>query len=674
MPIESSVEKISDLNPDYPLDSDGKNFGANHLRNLKTAMASLEETGANKGAQQVGFLDDGDDAVGTTVQEELRRVIYPERYGVVGDGVTDDTDAWGVALDASAQTGKLVYCTGGKTYLIAGTITPPAGSGIDGDGSCTFLMDSAHFTNTTYRSLGDTSVGILCTGLTTNPYTPLDRPVVKGVKITCEYVDGRWLVGIGVRNCTKPDIDVEVYGLPSSDCVRVDSCTGGRIRVNAHDCTANLDLTPAVQQINGLIVDEAKINSVGTSGVKFYVDNVKDCKLGAVAAAAHGQQSDAVNVQVGANHNVFVTGTISGVGEGYDIFGHENTVLPGNYSDIEGVCVKLIHGASRNYIQVGNVESTGYAAVAIWSGGTTGDPENNVIENINLKDINALGAHGTWAAPVLFGDNTQGSGGMPTYVPKNNIVRGIKVHGDVTNITQLVHFEIGEGNVVEDIEPHATVPLYALGATRGGTGTIRNKDHVVSDGARYKAENHAAAADEKIWDEINDAGTLKFRARNDDDDDGSTWMSVSRTGDTADEVTFSVPVNLILPHGIFTPGLTLGGGSTGMSKTAVGEYERFGEHCFFTANIVLSAKGSSTGALLVTGLPFTAGASYIAAVSVYMNNVTSGVGDTSLMGFVLDGTSTLRIDKMSGGTATQLTHNDITDTTVIRVSGIFKVA
>ena len=59
--------------------------------------------------------------------------------------------------------------------------------------------------------------------------------------------------------------------------------------------------------------------------------------------------------------------------------------------------------------------------------------------------------------------------------------------------------------------------------------------------------------------------------------------------------------------GTFTPGLTFGGGSTGMTwSSRSGRYIRLGNLIYVSANMRLSAKGSSTGAAKVTGLPFTA--------------------------------------------------------------------
>lgn len=56
----------------------------------------------------------------------------------------------------------------------------------------------------------------------------------------------------------------------------------------------------------------------------------------------------------------------------------------------------------------------------------------------------------------------------------------------------------------------------------------------------------------------------------------------------------------------FTPGLTFGGGSTGMTfTTRMGSYIRQGHLWIIQFNVILSAKGSSTGSALFTGLPAT---------------------------------------------------------------------
>jgi hypothetical protein len=57
--------------------------------------------------------------------------------------------------------------------------------------------------------------------------------------------------------------------------------------------------------------------------------------------------------------------------------------------------------------------------------------------------------------------------------------------------------------------------------------------------------------------------------------------------------------------GTFTPVLTIGGSTTGITYTTqVGTYTRLSNIVNFSINITLSSKGSSTGSVTITGLPF----------------------------------------------------------------------
>jgi hypothetical protein len=57
-------------------------------------------------------------------------------------------------------------------------------------------------------------------------------------------------------------------------------------------------------------------------------------------------------------------------------------------------------------------------------------------------------------------------------------------------------------------------------------------------------------------------------------------------------------------EGTFTPALTFGGGSTGITYVRrSGAYTRIGNRVFFELELVLSNKGSSTGSAVITGLP-----------------------------------------------------------------------
>ena len=64
----------------------------------------------------------------------------------------------------------------------------------------------------------------------------------------------------------------------------------------------------------------------------------------------------------------------------------------------------------------------------------------------------------------------------------------------------------------------------------------------------------------------------------------------------------------VLTSGTFTPGLAFGGNGVGMTfSSRSGTYVKAGKIVVVSFDIRLSAKGSSTGAATITGLPITAG-------------------------------------------------------------------
>lgn len=63
-------------------------------------------------------------------------------------------------------------------------------------------------------------------------------------------------------------------------------------------------------------------------------------------------------------------------------------------------------------------------------------------------------------------------------------------------------------------------------------------------------------------------------------------------------------------EGTFTPGVSFGGGTTGITYSGqTADYVRIGKTVFFSLDVTLSSKGSSTGAAAISGLPFTVGGS-----------------------------------------------------------------
>lgn len=56
---------------------------------------AVPDYSADSGSELVGFTQSGTGAVARTVQDKLREVVSVKDFGAVGDGITDDTAAWG---------------------------------------------------------------------------------------------------------------------------------------------------------------------------------------------------------------------------------------------------------------------------------------------------------------------------------------------------------------------------------------------------------------------------------------------------------------------------------------------------------------------------------------------------------------------------------------------------
>ena len=106
-------------------------------------------------------------------------------------------------------------------------------------------------------------------------------------------------------------------------------------------------------------------------------------------------------------------------------------------------------------------------------------------------------------------------------------------------------------------------------------------------------------------------------------------------------------------EGTFTPAVTFGGGTTGITyANQIGRYTRIGRQVTCTFNVLLTSKGSSTGAATITGLPFTVGAAASWSSSLHVGYFANFNTITSLTGLATGNTAIVTLlTNGTGGTA-----------------------
>jgi hypothetical protein len=164
----------------------------------------------------------------------------------------------------------------------------------------------------------------------------------------------------------------------------------------------------------------------------------------------------------------------------------------------------------------------------------------------------------------------------------------------------------------------------------------------------------------------------------------SSSDTVSINADTLDfpngttisgDVEFADEVTLTPVGGTFTPGLTFGGGSTGMTFTSrSGRWQRLGDTIYFTLALRLFAKGSSTGTAIITGLPVAVSATSDSALAVEARGMGGLTGPP--VAVPVNSSSTVSIlytSAVATGAQTAMTDANFTSASVVAISGSYQV-
>jgi hypothetical protein len=122
-------------------------------------------------------------------------------------------------------------------------------------------------------------------------------------------------------------------------------------------------------------------------------------------------------------------------------------------------------------------------------------------------------------------------------------------------------------------------------------------------------------------------------------------------------------------EGIWTLGLSFGGGTTGIDYSAnSGTYTKIGRQVTVNGYIALSSKGSSAGSVAITGLPFPIPSTspYYAPPSLWLNNVSFA---NQFIGYTQLSTSQIRLNELTeAGVFSDLTDGNFANNSEIMVS------
>tara|TARA_Y100000310_G_C20649754_1_gene798706 strand:- start:429 stop:1043 length:615 start_codon:yes stop_codon:yes gene_type:complete len=127
-------------------------------------------------------------------------------------------------------------------------------------------------------------------------------------------------------------------------------------------------------------------------------------------------------------------------------------------------------------------------------------------------------------------------------------------------------------------------------------------------------------------------------------------------------------------EGTWTPVLGGSGGQSGQTYAEQsGTYTKIGRHVLISCTIRLTAKGTITTNLQISGLPFASGATY--SWSAAARPSTLAVGWAHVHGILLPSVSVIRLDGFDtlDTTSTILTTTDVADATQMRITIAYHV-
>jgi len=251
--------------------------------------------------------------------------------------------------------------------------------------------------------------------------------------------------------------------------------------------------------------------------------------------------------------------------------------------------------SSTNEIRWCNIATGSAIAISIGSG-TTAEIINNRLVSSNTNVV-------TGAGQVLFGPNTYAGSSL-----------GVN--------TSTITDETVYAGILKLHTP--------LSVANGGTGATTLTGIVTGNGTSAMTANTVTQHGVLIGGASNAASSLGVAST-------GTVLAGATGADPAFTATPSVTSITLSSgtalstyvQGTFTTGVAFGGGTTGITySTQIGQYTQIGNVIYFTIVLVLSNKGSSTGAATITGFPVSNGGQTCQIIITQFANLTLSASNT----------------------------------------------
>lgn len=222
-----------------------------------------------------------------------------------------------------------------------------------------------------------------------------------------------------------------------------------------------------------------------------------------------------------------------------------------------------------------------------------------------------------------------------------------------------------------------TVPL-PVSVANGGTGASTLTGIVTGNGTSPMTANAVTQHGVLIGGASNTASSL-----------GVAATGTVLTGVTGSDPAFSATPTVTsikfgsgstlssYTTGTFSPGISFGGGTTGITYSEQsGTYWVIGAIVFVKIQVTLTNKGSSTGNAAITGLPFTsANDAFKITVNISTNNVTYDAGYTWCTANVPANSTTINLIENGSGVAnTALTNSNFANNSQILIGSFYFTA